>query len=128
VKVRFGEALLAAGRVDEAGAPLREAHAVLAGLGELVYRRRAEQGMRRCHVPVPRGPRRANRDSPGGLTERELEVARLVARGRTNAEIAQALVVTPRTAAAHVSSILTKLGFSSRAQIAEWEARQVRVG
>jgi len=55
-----------------------------------------------------------------GLTEREREVAALVALGKSNREIAQELVVSERTAATHVSNILTKLSFSSRAQIAAW--------
>ncbi len=56
----------------------------------------------------------------GGLTRREREVAALVAQGRSNREIAAALVVGVKTVEAHVSRILGKLGFSSRAQIAVW--------
>lgn len=55
-----------------------------------------------------------------GLTQREREVAALIARGKSNREIADALVVVPRTVETHVSSILSKLGFTSRAQIAVW--------
>lgn len=54
------------------------------------------------------------------LTAREREVAALVARGQTNREIAVTLVVSERTADAHVQNSLNKLGFSSRAQIAAW--------
>ncbi|MGP3773294.1 LuxR C-terminal-related transcriptional regulator [Streptomyces sp. SDT5-1] len=54
----------------------------------------------------------------GVLTRREREVAALVAEGLSNREIAQRLVISKRTADAHVEHILTKLGFSSRAQIA----------
>ncbi len=54
------------------------------------------------------------------LTPREREVVRLVARGRTNRQIAEELVITPGTATLHVKNILRKLGFSSRAQIAVW--------
>lgn len=56
----------------------------------------------------------------GGLSAREREVAALVARGKSNREIATALVVSERTAEAHVSNILGKLGFTTRAQIAAW--------
>jgi DNA-binding NarL/FixJ family response regulator len=52
------------------------------------------------------------------LTPREREVALLVAEGRTNAEIGQALVTTPTTAKWHVSQILRKLGLRSRVQLA----------
>lgn len=56
----------------------------------------------------------------GGLTAREREVAALVAQGKTSREIAGILVVQERTAEVHVSNILGKLGFTSRAQIAAW--------
>ncbi|MBM2621631.1 AAA family ATPase [Actinoplanes sp. LDG1-06] len=56
------------------------------------------------------------------LSTRELEVARLVAAGMTNREIAAALTIAPKTAAAHVEHIRTKLGVSRRAQIATWVA------
>ena len=52
---------------------------------------------------------------PGGLTERELEVIRLVASGKTNRAIAAELVLSEKTVARHVSNIFTKLGLSSRA-------------
>jgi non-specific serine/threonine protein kinase len=54
------------------------------------------------------------------LTKREREVVDLVAEGLTNREIATRLVISPRTAQGHVEHILTKLGFTSRAQIAAW--------
>ncbi|MEV6320668.1 LuxR C-terminal-related transcriptional regulator [Nocardia sp. NPDC051787] len=54
------------------------------------------------------------------LTEREQQVAGLVAQGLGNRQIAQRLVVSPRTVDRHVGNILTKLGFSGRAQIAAW--------
>jgi DNA-binding CsgD family transcriptional regulator/uncharacterized protein HemY len=57
-----------------------------------------------------------------GLTERERAVAALIVRGKSNREIADALVVAPRTVESHVHSILSKLGFTSRAQIAVWAA------
>ncbi len=55
-----------------------------------------------------------------GLTPRELEIARLVARGRSNKAIAAELVISPATVARHVANIMAKLGFRSRAQIAAW--------
>jgi DNA-binding CsgD family transcriptional regulator len=56
------------------------------------------------------------------LSPRELEVARLVARGLTNKQIGEALFVSERTAENHVQHILVKLGFSSRSQIAAWSS------
>jgi DNA-binding NarL/FixJ family response regulator len=52
-----------------------------------------------------------------------VEVARLIARGYSNARIAEELVVTPGTAANHVAHILNKFGFSSRVQVAIWALR-----
>jgi predicted ATPase/DNA-binding CsgD family transcriptional regulator len=56
------------------------------------------------------------------LTPREMQVARLVAAGRSNKDIAAELVIAQRTAENHVEHILTKLGFASRAQVAAWIA------
>ena len=61
---------------------------------------------------------------PAQLTPREREVARLVARGLSNREIAERLVIAKRTSDSHVEHILAKLGFTSRAQIAAWVAEQ----
>ncbi|WP_431952248.1 protein kinase domain-containing protein [Nocardia lijiangensis] len=60
----------------------------------------------------------------GNLTKRERQVADLVARGLTNKAIAARLVISQRTAEGHVEHILTKLGFTSRTQIAAWAAKQ----
>jgi len=56
------------------------------------------------------------------LTSREFEVARLIADGLTNAEIAGELGIAPKTASAHVEHILAKLGVARRAEIATWVA------
>jgi DNA-binding CsgD family transcriptional regulator len=54
------------------------------------------------------------------LSEREYEVARLVATGLTNRQIAEQLVLAPKTISAHITHILTKLGAGRRAEIAAW--------
>lgn len=61
-----------------------------------------------------------DREVFGNLTPRQLEVAALVARGLTNRDIGQELVISPQTAETHVKHILRRLGFSSRSQIATW--------
>jgi DNA-binding NarL/FixJ family response regulator len=61
---------------------------------------------------------------PEALTRREREVAALVAEGLTNAALAERLFISPRTAAVHVSNILTKLGMSSRTEVAAWAVRE----
>jgi DNA-binding CsgD family transcriptional regulator len=58
------------------------------------------------------------------LTGREREVARLVAAGRSNREIADTLVITEGTVEVHIKHVLSKLGFRSRTQVAAWVADQ----
>ena len=70
--------------------------------------------MRDLGIRVPLGPRGATRANPAGLTARQLEVLALLAEGLTNAEIAERLVVSPRTAEHHVAAVLTKLGATTR--------------
>ncbi|MFD2416441.1 LuxR C-terminal-related transcriptional regulator [Amycolatopsis pigmentata] len=65
---------------------------------------------------------------PTPLTRREGEVAALVAQGMTNKEIAKKLFVAQRTAESHVENILTKMGFTSRTQIAGWMAETQSTG
>ena len=67
--------------------------------------------------PAPSRPATAD---PPRLTEREREVARLIGRGLTSAEIADRLVITPRTADTHADNIRSKLGLRSRTEIASW--------
>jgi len=69
-------------------------------------------------APSAGGPR------VGGLTRREQQIAELVADGLSNRDIAARLVISQRTAEAHVEHILSKLSFNSRAQIAVWVAER----
>jgi non-specific serine/threonine protein kinase len=69
-------------------------------------------------------PPEARDPAPSPLTRRETEVAQLVAEGLSNAEIAQRLVISVRTAQGHVENILRKLGFTSRAMVASWVAHR----
>jgi DNA-binding CsgD family transcriptional regulator len=65
-------------------------------------------------------PRRASADEYGGLSERERVVAALIGQGKSNAEMAELLVVSRRTVETYVSRVLSKLGLTSRSQIALW--------
>ena len=67
----------------------------------------------------------ASAEPMGDLTPREQEVAALVARGLTNRQVSSELSISERTAGNHVAHILTKLGFTSRTQIAAWRAARM---
>jgi predicted ATPase/DNA-binding CsgD family transcriptional regulator len=69
------------------------------------------------HLP---SQREAEKQKYGGLTTREREVAAQIAQGKSNQAIAAELFLSLKTVEAHVTRILTKLGFTSRAQIAGW--------
>jgi DNA-binding NarL/FixJ family response regulator len=70
--------------------------------------------------PAGGAPPSASSGRLDGLTPREREVALLIARGSTNRQIAEELVISEGTAANHVQRIRNKLGFGSRAQVATW--------
>ncbi len=67
-------------------------------------------------------PRQAATVRYDGLTPREREVATEIAQGKSNRAIADALFLSERTVTTHVTSILSKLGLTSRAQVATWAA------
>jgi len=78
----------------------------------------------RARLPLsPIRPTEAEPSLAAALTPRELEVLPLLAAGRTNAEIADILVISPRTVGVHVSAILHRLGADRRAQVAELARR-----
>jgi DNA-binding CsgD family transcriptional regulator len=62
-------------------------------------------------------------DRPGGLTAREIEVLRLVAAGQSNRDIADALFISEKTVARHLTNIFTKIDTQSRTQAAAWAYR-----
>ena len=101
----------APGDMDRARAALDAAAGEAERLGMVPFTGRI--GRLRARLPAT-----ASAGSP--LSPRELEVARLVARGLTNKQIGEALFVSERTAENHVQHILVKLGFSNRSQIATW--------
>ncbi len=73
-------------------------------------------------IEAPSAPARVSSPvgASGRLTARELEIAELVAGGKSNKAIAAELVISPATVARHVANIMAKLGFRTRAQIAVW--------
>jgi DNA-binding CsgD family transcriptional regulator len=121
---RQAEALVAAGasRV-EASVPLREAHALAARIGAKPLAEELERLAERARLDLaPPDARSAERKQEMeqilGLTPREAEVLKLIARGYTNREIAEALVISVKTAGVHVSNILRKLDAHNRVEAA----------
>lgn len=93
------------------------------GAGPLADRTRAR--LRSLGVEkVPRGPIKETRSNPAGLTPRQLEVLRLIARGLSNEQIADRLFVSKKTVEHHVSAVYSKLGVDSRARAVD-AAREI---
>ena len=120
---RQAEALVAAGASrTEASGPLRQAHAVAARIGAQPLVRELTLLAERARLdPTPdASPPQTKQglEELLGLTPREAEVLTLVARGCTNREIADTLVISVRTAGVHVSHILRKLGAPNRQEAA----------
>jgi DNA-binding CsgD family transcriptional regulator len=121
---REAEALVGAGASrTEASAPLREAHAIAARIGAVplvgeldLLAQRARLDLVSPEAAVSEGRREI--EEALGVTPREAEVLALVARGYTNREIADELVISTKTASVHVSHILRKLGASNRLEAA----------
>lgn len=98
---------------------LREAIEILDRLGAVAAVPLARARLRALGIAtVPRGRARSTRANPGGLTDRQLEVLRLVEAGMSNGEIAGRLVLSPKTVEHHVGAVLAKLGVSSRTEAA----------
>jgi DNA-binding NarL/FixJ family response regulator len=115
-----GSTLLDSGEVDL----VREALDRFERLGTTAAYRLAGQTLKRLGADsVHAGARAATRAHPAGLTLREAEVLALMADGLTDEQIAGRLVLSVRTVHHHVSSVLAKLGVSSRHEAAH-EARR----
>lgn len=137
LQIEAARSLTLAGRAraafdrDRALAELERARATLERLGASRYRDEAASELRALGKRVP-PPRRRTQDSAGdgvaGLSEREREVAGLVAEGHTNREIAAELFLSEKTIESHMSRIFEKLGVSKRAQVATAVERASTVG
>jgi ATP/maltotriose-dependent transcriptional regulator MalT len=117
-RLRAGQALRLAGDADGARMQLRRAAASFDAYGSGRLRAEAEQELRRLGERIQRRTRSAGGDGVGSLTARELEIARLVVDRRTNAEIAEALFLSPKTVETHLRNVFHKLGVSSRVDVA----------
>ena len=108
----------AAAARSESPSPVEQLAALsdLDALGAVPLAQRLRRRLRSRGVSVPRGPAVSTRENPGGLTVRQAEVLGLLADGLSNADIANRLVVSVRTAGNHVAAVLDKLGVHSRAE------------
>ena len=104
---------------------LRQAHEIAAALGAGPLLSEIEALARRSRIrpgaPIEElepGPAAMPAAAELGLTSRELDVLGLLAEGRSNRQIAEALFISVKTAGVHVSSILSKLGVASRGEAA----------
>ena len=110
---------------EQAKAALHPAYHTAVTLGAAPLRREiellAQRGRLRLQEQVDKVTEPGAQYSPAaslGLTRREAEVLALVAAGRTNRQIGEALFITPKTASVHVSRILAKLGVAGRGEAA----------
>ena len=134
VRFRQAEALLASGpHRKQAETVLRPAHQTAVALGAAPLRREiellAQRGRLRLkdQVDTAVAPEEPSPAASLGLTRREAEVLALLAEGRTNRQIGQALFISPKTASLHVSRILAKLGVVGRGEAAAAVAHRLGI-
>lgn len=112
--VDLGTAIRSAGRPKDAREPLADGLHLADQCGARATADRARDELRRSGAR----PRRAARSGPASLTAGERRIAALAAEGRTNAEIAEALVLAPKTIEGTLARAFRKLGIASRTELA----------
>lgn len=124
-RIVAGRALAAADERGRAVQELRQARLELARCGARRFENEAARALRALGDAAPAPVARRSGDiGTRALSGREREIARLVAFGRTNPEIAQALFLSPKTVEGHMRRIFRKLDVTSRAQVAAAVARE----
>jgi DNA-binding NarL/FixJ family response regulator len=123
----YARLLRTRGRRDEAQVQVQLARSLVDEIAAPITDESARRSFReRAFEQIPHAgvasERRVEKQTFGGLTRREREVAGLIAEGLSNRAIADRLVVSERTVETYASSILAKLGFTARTQIAAWAA------
>ncbi|MGI8554013.1 MAG: response regulator transcription factor [Dehalococcoidia bacterium] len=102
----------------EAAIPAHESLTVFERLGARLYVERTRRLLRELGVRVL--PLKRRQAATGGLSARELDVARLVADDLTTPEIAARLVLSPRTVSAHLDRVYSRLGVNTRTALARY--------
>src|SRR5262249_54009103 len=125
-----GRALAQAGDRDRAACELELAAAAFASFGALRYRDQAERELRQLGHHIHRRTRPGKPGAVGleSLTDRELQVARLAAEGKTNPQIAAELFLSHKTIETHLRNIFHKIDVSSRVALARAFDRADRTG
>jgi DNA-binding NarL/FixJ family response regulator len=115
-----GRALAEAGEHDSAAVELELAAAAFESFGSHRYRLQAERELRKLGRSIHRRTRPGKGDGSGvdSLTERELQIARLVVDRKTNPQIAAELFLSSKTVETHLRNMFRKLGVASRVEVA----------
>jgi len=111
----YGEWLRRGGRREDARAELRAAHATFVEIGAEAFAERAGRELAATGETV----RRLTPQTRDALTPQESQIVRLAADGHTNGEIGTRLFISPRTVEYHLRKVFTKLGISSRRELAD---------
>jgi DNA-binding NarL/FixJ family response regulator len=114
-----GRALARAGEPDQAAAELERAAAAFESFDAPRYQAEADRELRKLGRRIHRrSAPGTGEDGIGSLTERELQLARLVVERKTNPQIAGELFLSPKTVETHLRNIFRKLGVSNRVELA----------
>jgi DNA-binding CsgD family transcriptional regulator len=111
------EQAMALSEGDEAA--MKHAIEIFESFGASAASQLIKQKMRKQGVKsIPKGPIKATRKNPAGLTTRQVEVLKLLGKGLSNNEIGNKLFISPKTVDHHISAILSKLNIHSRFEAA----------
>jgi len=114
----YADVLKRGGDDEGCNRELKKSHEVLAALGAKGEMDHARAMMKQLGLRLPSREGNSGRRMPR-LTERESDIARLVAERKSNKEIAVALGISARTVTTHVANIFSKLGVNSRGELAD---------
>jgi tetratricopeptide (TPR) repeat protein len=128
IVVQLGMLYKEQGRREEAGEAFSQARELIGELTKAIEEESLQKEfLHRATAMLPAqyreevvSTRQEAKKATGGLTPREYEIAVLISKGRSNQELADALIVTKRTIETHIGNIMFKLGVNSRVQIAAW--------